>query len=209
MKKILSLLLCVSMLGSVVLAGCSSSESSGSSKTDEKAADPIEGIKASASTDKYRNYYEIFVNSFEDSNDDGVGDLQGIISRLDYLNDGDPNTGEDLGIDGIWLTPIMPSKSYHKYDVEDYYNIDPDFGTLEDFDKLIEECDKRGIKLIIDLVLNHISSENPLFINARKEVESGKLDVSSMIYKTEPLEELPSILADGKRRGAGKYIITM
>ncbi len=186
MKKILSLLLCVSMLGSVVLAGCSSSESSGSSKSDEKVADPIEGIKASASTDKYRNYYEIFVNSFEDSNDDGVGDLQGIISRLDYLNDGDPNTGEDLGIDGIWLTPIMPSKSYHKYDVEDYYNIDPDFGTLEDFDKLIEECDKRGIKLIIDLVLNHISSENPLFINARKEIESGKLDGDAEYFEIHP-----------------------
>lgn len=191
MKKIISLFLCLAMLGSVVFAGCSS-DSSESAKTDEKVADPIEGIKATASSDKYRNFYEIFVNSFEDSNDDGVGDLQGIISQLDYLNDGDPNSGDDLGIDGIWLTPIMPSKSYHKYDVEDYYNIDPDFGTLEDFDKLIEECDKRGIKLIIDLVLNHISSENPLFINARKEVEAGKLDGDAEYFEIHPASDFSS-----------------
>ena len=159
MKKLISLLLCAALVGGCVLTGCNSQESSGSSKAENAAvADPIENIKATASDDKYRNYYEIFVNSFCDSNGDDVGDLQGIISQLDYLNDGDPNSGDDLGIDGIWLTPIMPSKSYHKYDVEDYYDIDPDFGTLEDFDKLIEECDKRGIKVIIDLVLNHISS---------------------------------------------------
>ena len=140
------------MLGGCVLTGCTSSENSAesgsSSAEDGKVSDPIEGIEATASDDKYRNYYQIFVYSFCDSNGDDVGDLQGIISQLDYLNDGDPNTGDDLGVDGIWLTPIMPSKSYHKYDVEDYYDIDPDFGTLEDFDQLIEECDKRGIKLI-------------------------------------------------------------
>ena len=161
MKKILSILLAGAMLAGCVLTGCSDSSSSKSDSSDgntAKVADPIEGVKATASTDKYRNYYEIFVNSFCDSNGDETGDLQGIISQLDYLNDGDPNSGDDLGVDAIWLTPIMPSKSYHKYDVEDYYNIDPDFGTLDDFDKLIEECHKRGINVILDLVLNHASS---------------------------------------------------
>ena len=112
MKKILSILLAGAMLAGCVLTGCSDSSSSKSDSSDgntAKVADPIEGVKATASTDKYRNYYEIFVNSFCDSNGDETGDLQGIISQLDYLNDGDPNSGDDLGVDAIWLTPIMPS----------------------------------------------------------------------------------------------------
>ncbi len=182
MKKVISILLAVLMLGSVVLAGCSMD--AGSSKKEESSvSDPIKDIKAEASTDKYRNFYEIFVSSFCDSNDDETGDLQGIISQLDYLNDGNPNSGDDLGIDGIWLTPIMPSKSYHKYDVEDYYNIDPEFGTLDDFDQLVEECHNRGIKLIIDLVLNHISSRNPLYTKAVEEVEQGNLDGNAEYFE--------------------------
>lgn len=184
MKKLLSLLLCAALVGGCVLTGCNSQESSGSSQPENTVvADPIENINATASDDKYRNYYEIFVNSFCDSNGDEVGDLQGIISQLDYLNDGDPNSGDDLGIDGIWLTPIMPSKSYHKYDVENYYDIDPEFGTLEDFDELIEECNKRGINVIIDLVLNHISSQNPLFTQAVEEVSEGKLDGNAEYFE--------------------------
>ncbi len=182
MKKILALLLCAATLGSCVLSGCTSE--GGSSATENAApADPIEGIEAKRSDDKYRNYYQIFVHSFCDSNDDQTGDLEGIISQLDYLNDGDPNSGDDLGVDGIWLTPIMPSKSYHKYDVKDYYDIDPDFGTLETFDKLIEECDKRGINVIIDLVLNHISSEHPLYLQAVEEVSEGKLDGAAKYFE--------------------------
>ena len=186
MKKILSILLAGAMLAGCVLTGCSDSSSSKSDSSDgntAKVADPIEGVKATASTDKYRNYYEIFVNSFCDSNGDETGDLQGIISQLDYLNDGDPNSGDDLGVDAIWLTPIMPSKSYHKYDVEDYYNIDPDFGTLDDFDKLIEECHKRGINVILDLVLNHASSKNPLFTKAVEEVADNKLDGNAEYFE--------------------------
>lgn len=184
MKKIISLLLCAAIAGGCILTGCNSQQSSESSKDENTAvADPIENIKATASDDKYRNYYEIFVHSFCDSNDDGTGDLQGIISQLDYLNDGDPNSGDDLGVDGIWLTPIMPSKSYHKYDVENYYDIDPDFGTLDDFDELVEECDKRGINLIIDLVLNHISSQNPLYTKAVEEVSEDKLDGNAEYFE--------------------------
>lgn len=184
MKKLLLLLLCAALVGGCVLTGCNSQESSGTSQPENTVvADPIENINATASDDKYRNYYEIFVNSFCDSNGDEVGDLQGIISQLDYLNDGDPNSGDDLGIDGIWLTPIMPSKSYHKYDVENYYDIDPEFGTLEDFDELIDECNKRGINVIIDLVLNHISSQNPLFTQAVEEVSEGKLDGNAEYFE--------------------------
>lgn len=117
--------------------------------------------------DKNRNYYEIFVASFCDSDGDGMGDLQGLISKLDYINDGDPNTDTDLGCNGIWLMPINPSPSYHKYDVVDYKDIDSAYGTLDDFKQLIEECDKRGIKVIIDLVMNHSSIANEWFKTAR------------------------------------------
>ena len=121
--------------------------------------------------DNYRNYYEIFLYSFYDSDGDGIGDIQGLISKLDYINDGDPTTDTDLGFNGIWLMPIMPSTTYHKYDVTDYYSIDSDYGTLDDFKELIKECDKRGIKLIIDLVFNHTSSKHPWFKEAVSYLE--------------------------------------
>lgn len=177
MKKLISLLLTAVLAGSCVFTGCAAKRET------DPSVDPIESITAKQSNDKYRNYYQIFVNSFCDSDDDGIGDLQGIISKLDYLNDGDPNSGDDLGIDGIWLTPIMPSKSYHKYDVEDYYDIDPNFGTLETFDTLIAECHKRGINVIIDLVLNHISSQNELFLQAIDEVADGNLDGAAQYFE--------------------------
>lgn len=116
--------------------------------------------------DNYRTYYEVFVYSFFDGNGDGIGDLKGLIDKLDYINDGDPQTTSDLGCNGIWLMPIMPSPSYHKYDVTDYCEIDPAYGTMEDFETLIAECDKRGIKVIIDFVINHSSSEHPWFKEA-------------------------------------------
>ena len=102
MKKILSLLLAVCMIASL-LAACGGS------------SNPVDKNKAEASTDKYRSYYQVWIGSFCDSNGDQIGDLPGLISKLDYINDGDPNSGNDLGADGIWLSPMMPSKSYHKY----------------------------------------------------------------------------------------------
>lgn len=120
--------------------------------------------------DNYRTYYEVFLYSFCDSNGDGIGDINGLISKLDYINDGDPNSEKDLGFNGIWLMPIMPSDTYHKYDVTDYYEIDSQYGTLEDFQRLLQECDKRGIKVIIDLVLNHTSSNHPWFLSAVKSL---------------------------------------
>ena len=115
--------------------------------------------------DNHRVFYEIFVGSFSDSDGDGTGDLRGIINRMDYLNDGNPDSGKSLGIGGIWLTPVFLSPSYHKYDVTDYYQIDPAFGTLEDLKELIALCHERNVKLILDLPLNHTGIQCRWFKN--------------------------------------------
>ena len=108
-------------------------------------------------------FYEIFVRSCKDSTGDGIGDFNGITEMLDYLNDGDPNTTTDLGVTGIWLMPIMPSDSYHGYDVNDYYTVNSQYGTQADFLRLVDEAHKHGIQVIIDLVLNHTGIDNPWF----------------------------------------------
>lgn len=110
--------------------------------------------------------YEIFVRSFYDSDGDGIGDLRGITEKLDYLNDGDPATTSDLGIRLIWLMPVLQSPSYHGYDVTNYYRINPDYGTNEDFQELLREAHRRGIRIISDLVLNHCSAQHPFFLDA-------------------------------------------
>lgn len=112
-----------------------------------------------------RVFYEIFVGSFSDSNGDGIGDLRGIINRMDYLNDGNPKSGTSLGVEGLWLTPIFESPSYHKYDVTDFYKIDPAFGTMEDLKELIALCHERDVKIILDLPINHTSTDNRWFKN--------------------------------------------
>lgn len=125
-----------------------------------------------APDDQYRTFYEIYVGSFYDSNGDGTGDLNGVIEKLDYLNDGNDKIDTDLGFTGIWLMPIMPSPSYHKYDVTDYTSVDTTYGTTEDFRALAEACHARGIKLIIDFVMNHTSSQHPWFRQAIAYYES-------------------------------------
>lgn len=121
---------------------------------------------------KYGVFYEIFVRSFVDSNNDGIGDFKGLASRLDYLNDNNPATNTDLGINGIYLMPVNVSPSYHKYDVTDYYNIDPEYGTMDDFKTFLAEAHKRGIKVIMDLVVNHTSSQNPWFKESSKSLDN-------------------------------------
>ncbi len=110
-----------------------------------------------------RTFYEIFVRSFYDSNGDGIGDLRGVIEKLDYLNDGDPTTTTDLGVTGLWLMPIMESPSYHGYDVVDYFTVEQDYGTNQDFKDLMAAAHERGMVVIVDMVLNHTSTENPWF----------------------------------------------
>jgi alpha-glucosidase len=113
--------------------------------------------------------YEIYPRSFQDSNNDGVGDLNGITSRLDYL--------KVLGVDAIWLSPIYPSPQVDfGYDISNYEAIDPQYGTLKDFDRLVAEAKKRNIRVIMDLVLNHTSDKHPWFIESRSSKTNPKRD---------------------------------
>ncbi|HYH78905.1 MAG TPA: alpha-amylase family glycosyl hydrolase [Longimicrobium sp.] len=116
--------------------------------------------------------YEVFVRSFQDSNGDGVGDLNGLIQKLDYINDGNPATQRDLGAQCIWLMPIAESPSYHGYDVVDYYRVDREYGTNDDFKRLMAEAHRRGIHVLVDMVLNHSSSDNPWFLDAARNPRS-------------------------------------
>jgi alpha-amylase len=129
-----------------------------------------------ASAPWWRNatFYQIFVRSFADSTTgplagDGIGDLQGMIERLDYLNDGDPTTSTDLGVSAVWLLPLHPSPSYHGYDVTNYYAVNPDYGDVALFKEFLNAAHRRGIRVIIDLVLNHASAEHPFFERAADE----------------------------------------
>ena len=152
MKKIISLILATLMtvVCFAYLGGCAK----------EKLPAQID-----PTDDDYRVFYQIFVGSFSDSNGDGIGDLRGIINRFDYLNDGNINSDESLGVQGIWLSPIFKSPSYHKYDAQDYYQIDPTFGTTEDLVELINLCHERNVKIILDLAINHTSDKNQWFID--------------------------------------------
>ena len=165
--RIVSLLLAVMLLFGCAPAGNHSEstapddsgaalESGQAVKTEAKLAEIAK--LGTSPDDNYRTFYEIFVYSFCDSNGDGIGDLQGVISKLDYL--------EELGINGIWFMPIHPSQSYHKYDVRDYYDIDPQYGTMADFEELMAECQKRDIHVITDLVLNHTGNDHEWFTTA-------------------------------------------
>ena len=114
-------------------------------------------------------FYQIYTRSFSDSRtgplaNDGVGDLQGMIDRLDYLNDGDPATTSDLGVTGIWLLPMAQSDHPAGYSVVDYETIQRDYGTNEDFRRFMAEAHKRGIRVVVDLVLNHCSHKHPWFV---------------------------------------------
>lgn len=116
--------------------------------------------------------YEVFVRSFADSDGDGIGDLRGLISRLDYINDGGVSARRDLGARCIWLMPVAESPSYHGYDVTDYYRVERDYGTNEDFKRLVTAAHRRGIRVLVDMVLNHASSEHPYFQAALRDSAS-------------------------------------
>ena len=115
--------------------------------------------------------YQIYPRSFSDSNGDGVGDLPGILTKLDYL--------KTLGVDAIWLSPVYRSPQYDNgYDISDYQDIDPLFGTMEDMDRLIREAASRGIRIIMDLVLNHTTDEHPWFLEAKKSRDRARITTS-------------------------------
>ena len=150
MKKSLCFLLSLCLLFALLLPGCTQDPGQGSTGP--------QTLELNIVDDNYRNWYEIFVHSFYDTNNDGIGDLNGVTEKLDYV--------QEMGFNGIWLMPIHPSPTYHKYDVTDYYAVDPAYGALEDLDRLIEEAHKRGIRVILDLVVNHSSDSHPWFKEA-------------------------------------------
>jgi alpha-glucosidase len=128
----------------------------------QSAAPNAATAAASSEQDWWKNavIYEIYPRSFQDTNGDGIGDLNGITEHLDYL--------KDLGVDAIWLTPVYPSPQVDfGYDISDYKNIDPQYGTLKDFDHLVAEADKRHIRIIMDMVMNHTSDKHKWFIESR------------------------------------------
>lgn len=167
-KRFIALLLLICMLSTGLLTSCG--EASGNGTDEYVATDALEAMshintqELNIIDDNYRNVYEIFPYSFCDSNGDKIGDIQGIISKLDYIR--------DLGFNAIWLTPVHPSTTYHKYDVADYYDIDAEFGTLEDYEQLIAECHNRGIDIYMDLVVNHTSDTHEWFTTAKKYIQS-------------------------------------
>ncbi|MDR1800726.1 MAG: alpha-amylase [Lachnospiraceae bacterium] len=158
-REIIGVLLIVVMLLSIISCtkkpAAKNADSSNWSEilTEELNDDPLPDYERPDETG--RTWYQIFVYSFRDGNGDGIGDLTGVTASLDYI--------KNLGFDGIWLSPIHPSTTYHKYDVKDYLSIDPEYGTMEDFDALMKKCDELGLQVLLDLVLNHTSDEHPWF----------------------------------------------
>ena len=163
-KRFISILL-IACMNVLLLGGCGQKDSAVYSTEGTESTLVVENDfnyeyeqELNIIDDNYRNYYEIFVYSFYDTDGDGIGDLNGVTEKLDYI--------KDMGFNGIWLMPIMPSTTYHKYDVVDYYNIDEEYGTLEDFKNLLKEAHDRDIRVIIDFVMNHSSKQNPWFQEA-------------------------------------------
>jgi glycosidase len=111
-------------------------------------------------------FYEVFVRSYADSDGNGIGDLRGLTGKLDYL--------KDLGVDALWLMPVFDSPSYHGYDTVDYEKIEPDYGTGEDFDRFLQEAHRRGIRVIVDFVMNHSSAQHPWFVESASSPGSPK-----------------------------------
>ena len=144
--------------------GCSEDERQGGS---DPAAPPPPAGDLQAQGEVYwwndQVFYEVFVRSFYDSDGDGIGDLQGLIAKLDYLNDGNPQTTTDLGVTALWLMPVMESPSYHGYDATDYRTVESDYGTNADFQQLMTEAHARGHQGDRRLVMNHCSNQHPWF----------------------------------------------
>ena len=183
-QRILAALMLLALLAS--LFGCAG-------KGEESAAvtvvDPV--------SDNYRTFYQVFVGSFSDSNNDGIGDLRGVINRLDYLNDGNLNSETSLGVQGIWLSPIFTSPSYHKYDAKDYYQIDWRFGTEADLKELAQLCQERNVKLIMDLAINHSSNQNEWFLQFKQARMDGDTE--------NPYYDFYSCVTTAEKQGGVQY----
>lgn len=180
MKKLWKKGLSVVLILCFLLGGCGTTTSVQKDETD----------------DNYRVFYQIFVGSFSDSDGDGLGDIRGIINRMDYLNDGNVLSEDSLGVQGIWLSPIFSSPSYHGYDTTDYYTINEQYGTEADLIELIELCHERNVKVILDLVINHTSTSNMWFMKFANAHKAGDTeDPYYNFYSWAPLSERTAGLA--------------
>ena len=177
--RLFAILLLVLLLGACSDKKGAEEPAGSSASLPKDSVSQMEEVNASLEdhAESFTSTYEIFVYSFCDSDQDGIGDLKGIESKLDYI--------EDFGFNAIWMTPVCESPTYHKYDVKNYKSIDPQFGTMEDFDRLTAACHERGISVITDLVLNHTSVEHPWFAEAADYLrahDSDDADLSGCPY---------------------------
>lgn len=180
----------IALLLVLTLAGCAAAPAAPQSDTGAtEATEAAAAVVADKTDDNYRVFYEIFVGSFADSNGDRMGDIPGILQKLDYLNDGNVLSETSLGVQGIWLSPIFASPSYHKYDVTDYYRIDSNFGTLDDLKALVDGCHERNVKVILDLVLNHTAKNHTWFQTFREAHANGDTENPYYDYYTWYTEE--------------------
>jgi len=174
----------IALLSMMLLVSCGSTSSEALSSSAEEVISSTsigdDVYESNILEDDYRNYYEIFVYSFADSNGDGIGDLNGITAKLPYLR--------DIGYTGIWLTPIFKSNSYHKYDTIDYFEIAKDFGTLDDLKALVSKAHELGMKVILDGVFNHTSSYSKDYEKAliahRKKLNNETLSEEESNYES-------------------------
>jgi len=161
LKRIIFTLLILSFLSACVHATPKPVSTPQAESTPTQSTPPVDWWRDAV-------FYEIFVRSYYDTDNNGIGDFNGITQKLDYL--------ESLGISALWLMPINPSPSYHGYDITNYYNVNHEYGTMDDFKHLLKEAHKRNIHIIIDLVLNHTSSQHPWFKNANSDPNSPYRD---------------------------------
>jgi len=153
------------LLSSALLLGCSHQDTATTAQNTATSTQEYQVITTQEDTSQWWKsaiFYEIWPRSFQDSDGDGSGDFNGMTNKLDYL--------QDLGVTGIWLTPVFEAPSYHGYDFQDFYNVEADYGSMADFERFIAESHKRGMKVILDLVLNHISDKHDWFIKSSNKV---------------------------------------
>lgn len=193
LKKIIALML-VFALSFTLLTACSNKEPEDNEPATENTAPgeltPVE------LDDKYGACYQVFLYSFCDSNGDGIGDINGLTSKLDYI--------KDLGFDSIWLLPFHQSTTYHKYDVVDYYSIDKQYGTMEDFDNLIKACNEKGLDVYMDFVINHSSTQHEWFKEARTYIQNLEEGKEPSAEECKYFEYYNFVQADKKPTGHNK-----
>lgn len=201
-KKVRSVML-IALSALLMFTSCGKTDSESETK---KSTIPDEAIVEY--DDNYKNFYEIFVRSFSDSDNDRIGDFNGITSKLDYLKAAEgADDSESLGINGIWLMPICPSPSYHKYDITDYCAVDSSYGTMEDFEAMLDACHDRNITVIIDMVFNHTSNQHEWFTkcceNLKAEAKGQELP-----YDAKYSEYYTAVKEDEQKDGTRYKAIT-